>query len=115
MERKNTIRTKVYWPAAAFLWYSETMSNVQLDSTSLHKFLEQFTGTFTPELAEHFANLPPNPEFQVRLDELGEKANEGTLTEEERREYATYVEAMDVVASLRVASLSRVKEDSSNS
>ncbi len=73
-----------------------------IDSTSLHWFLEQFTDTFTPELAEHFANLPPSPELQARLDFLGEKANEGALTDAERREYATYVEAMDVVALLRV-------------
>ena len=73
-----------------------------LDSSSLHRFLEQFTETFTPELAQHFANLPPHPDLQARLDELGEKANEGTLTEEERSEYQTYVEAMDVIALLRV-------------
>lgn len=73
-----------------------------LDSTSLHRFLEQFTDTFTPELAEHFVNLPPSPELQARLDALGEKANDGTLTDEERGEYATYVEAMDVIALLRV-------------
>ena len=91
------------------------MSNAQLDSTSLHRFLEQFTDTFTPELAAHFANLSPNPAFQARLDELGEKANEGTLSEDERREYATYVEAMDVIALLRVRSLSRVQKDQSNS
>jgi hypothetical protein len=73
-----------------------------LDSTSLRRFLEQFTGTLTPELAEHFANLPPKPEFQALLDDLGATANEGTLTEEERREYETYVEVMDVFALLRV-------------
>lgn len=81
------------------------MSN--LDSNSLHQFLTQFTSTFTPELADHFAKLPPSPEFQQRLDELSAKANEGTLTEQERSEYDTYVEAMDVIALLRVESLSR--------
>lgn len=73
-----------------------------LDSSSLHRFLEQFTETFTPELAEHFVNLPPHPELQARLEELGEKANEGALTEPERSEYETYVEAMDVIELLRV-------------
>ncbi len=73
-----------------------------LDSTSLRRYLEQFTETFTPELAEHFANLPPNPEFQAVLDDLGHKANEGTLSEEERQEYETYIEAMDVIALLRL-------------
>ena len=32
-----------------------------------------------------------------RVDELAEKANEGTLTDEERAEYAEYVEWGDVV------------------
>jgi hypothetical protein len=81
--------------------------SVQLDSTSFERFLKQFTDKFTPELAEHFATMPPDPEFQARLDELGAKANEGTLTDEERSEYATYVEAMDVVALLRVKALAR--------
>jgi hypothetical protein len=81
-----------------------------LDSRSFEKFLKQFTDRFTPELAEHFATLPPDPEFQARLDELGTKANDGTLTDEERSEYATYVEAMDVVALLRVKVLVRSKK-----
>ncbi|MCH8046345.1 MAG: hypothetical protein IID44_21770 [Planctomycetes bacterium] len=76
-----------------------------LDGSSLHRFLEQFTDTFTPELADHFANLPPSPELQARLDELGNKANDGTLTAAERAEYATYVETMDVIALLRVKAL----------
>jgi hypothetical protein len=78
--------------------------STSLDSSSLHRFLEQFTDTFTPELAEHFATLPPSPDVQARLDELGEKANEGTLTDAECSEYETYVEAMDVIALLRVKS-----------
>ncbi len=79
-----------------------------IDSASLHKFLLHFTDSLTPELAEHFVTLPPDPDFQQRLDELGERANEGNLSEEERREYDTYIEAMDVIALLRVKVLSRV-------
>jgi hypothetical protein len=89
--------------------------SIQLDSTSFEKFLGQFTSRFTPELAEHFATLPPDPEFQARLDELGAKANEGTLTEEERTEYSTYVEAMDVVALLRVKALVRSNKERADS
>jgi len=80
-----------------------------LDSASLHKFLLHFTETLTPELAEHFIKLPPDPDFQQRLDELGGLANEEALSEEERREYDTYIEAMDVVALLRIKVLSRTK------
>ena len=78
--------------------------STSLDRSSLQRFLEQFTDTFTPELAEHFATLPPSPELQARLDELGSKSNEGKLTDAERTEYETYVEAMDVIALLRVKS-----------
>ena len=80
-----------------------------LDSASLHKFLLHFTDTLTPELAEHFVKLPSDPDFQLRLDELGGLANEGALSDEERREYDTYIEAMDVIALLRVKVLSRTK------
>ena len=80
-----------------------------LDSTSLHKFLLHFTDTLTPELAEHFVRLTPDPDFQNRLDELGRLANEGGLSDMERQEYDTYVEAMDVIALLRVRVLSRTK------
>lgn len=80
-----------------------------LDSASLHKFLLHFTDTLTPELAEHFVKLPPDPNFQQRLDELGDLANEEALSDEERREYDTHIEAMDVIALLRVKILSRTK------
>lgn len=80
-----------------------------LDSASLHKFLLHFTDTLTPELAEHFVTLPPDTDFQRRLDELAELASEGRLSEEERREYDTYVEAMDIIALLRVKVLARSK------
>lgn len=84
--------------------------SAQLDSSSLERYLKQFTERFTPELAEHFAMLPPDPEFQSRLDALGVKANEGTLTDDERSEYATYVEAMDVMALLRVKAIDRANK-----
>ena len=54
--------------------------------------------------------LPSNSEFQQRLDELGCLANEGALSDEERREYDTYIEAMDIIAQLRVKVLSRRRE-----
>ena len=77
--------------------------------TTLGKFIDHLTRGFTPELAKHFAELPkPNPEFQARLDELAEKANEGTLSLEEAREYDKYVEYMDFIALMRLKARSRV-------
>jgi len=80
-----------------------------LDAVSLHKFLVHFTNTLTPELADQFANLPNDPSFQQRLDTLSAKANEGLPTREEASEYDTDIEAMDVVALLRVKTAIRQK------
>ena len=77
--------------------------------TTLGKFVDHLIRGFTPELAKHFAELPkPNPEFQARLDELAEKANEGILSLEEAREYDKYVEYMDFIALMRLKARSLV-------
>ena len=75
---------------------------------TLELFVEHLTRGFTPELAKHFAELPePSPEFQARLDELAEKANQGTLSPAEAREYDKYVEYMDFVAFVRLKARAR--------
>ncbi len=79
--------------------------------TTLGNFVDQLTRGFTPELARHFAELPrPDPQFQARLDELSGKANEGTLSADEAREYEKYVEYMDFVALLRLKSRARAAD-----
>ena len=84
------------------------------DSTdTLERFVEHLTQGFTPELAKHFAELPqPSPEFQARLDELAEKANEGMLSPAEATEYDKYVEYMDFVAFMRLKARSRISDSS---
>ncbi len=83
-----------------------------LDSDALHNFLVQFTDQFSPELAEHFVSMPRNEQLQARLDELASKANEGSLSSEEQREYDTYVEALDVIALLRAKSMEKLSGES---
>jgi hypothetical protein len=42
--------------------------------TTLERFVDHLTQGFTPELAQHFADLPePRADFQARLDELAER------------------------------------------
>ncbi|KAA1260941.1 hypothetical protein LF1_34830 [Rubripirellula obstinata] len=84
-----------------------------LDSTALHEFLIQFTDGFSPELAEHFVSTPPNEVMQARIDELAAKANEDELSEQEQREYNTYIEALDVIALLRIKSMKKIGQSSS--
>jgi hypothetical protein len=81
--------------------------NQPIEST-LGSFVDHLTEGFTPELARHFADLPqPNAEFQARLDELAEKANQGTLTDEEARTYEKYVDYIDFVTLMRLKARSR--------
>jgi hypothetical protein len=88
-------------------WYVQDM-NSHIDTT-LEKFVDHLTRGFTLELAKHFAELPePDPEFQVRLDELADKANEGKLSAAESREYDKYIEYMDFVALMRLKARARV-------
>ena len=88
----------------------------QHTDTILGKFVDQLTRGFTPELARHFAELPePDREFQARLDELAEKANEGVLSSEEAREYEKYIEYMDFVALMRLKAQLRVTKAANSS
>jgi hypothetical protein len=81
----------------------------------LGKFIDQLTRGFTPELAKHFAELPkPDHEFQARLDELAEKANEGELSAQEAAEYEKYIEYMDFIALLRLKARARVVAEASD-
>lgn len=63
----------------------------------LDQFLEPMTEAFTPEVARKLVELRAAPELQAHIDLLADKANEGTLTAEEDREYKSYVEAADII------------------
>ena len=67
----------------------------------LDRLLDPFAKCLTGEVARQFVELRADPETQARIDELGAKANEGTLTQAERSEYEAYVEAIDVVSILQ--------------
>jgi hypothetical protein len=55
----------------------------------------------TPTVARRLADLRVDADVQRRLDELGEKANFGTLTDPEREEHAELLDALEVMAILK--------------
>ena len=63
----------------------------------LDQLLEPITEAFSPEGARKVVELRADPVLQARIDALAEKANQGTLTPEEDREYKGYVEAADII------------------
>lgn len=64
----------------------------------LDRFLDPVIDFLPADAARKIIELRIDPEFQTRLDQLAEKANEGTLTHEEREEYAGYIDELDVIA-----------------
>jgi hypothetical protein len=72
-----------------------------MESTILDKMLEPVARCWTSAVAQQIADLRADPTTQARLDELAAKCNEGTLTEEEQREYEAYVDALDLLGLLQ--------------
>ncbi len=71
------------------------------EATYLDRLLAPVTQCFTPEVARRLVALPMDREIQAHIAELAAKANEGTLSVEDRAEYEEYIEAVDLVAILQ--------------
>jgi hypothetical protein len=65
------------------------------------RMLRPLTDCFTTEVARRIVDARLDMETQARIDELAAKANHGTLTEEERQEYAEFVEYIDLVGIIK--------------
>src|SRR4051794_24138958 len=70
----------------------------------LRQILEPIVAALNEEAARKLADLQVGVEAQARIDELGDKCNEGELTAHERAEYESYVLAGEFVAILRAQS-----------
>ena len=75
--------------------------DISTDTLVLGKILDPLADVFTPDLAQRLVSLRADDETQALIDKLGEKANEGTLTEPERRQYETYVRATTLISILQ--------------
>ena len=64
--------------------------------------MENDNNSILRKAAQQILNLQPLPEVQARIAELGRKANEGLLTNDERVEYRNYVELGDLMTSLKL-------------
>jgi hypothetical protein len=70
-------------------------------ASSLDSFLDPAHGWLTPQVAQRIVDWQPDEELRNRIEELGRKADEGTLTAEEDAEYREYIEEGDVIALLQ--------------
>jgi hypothetical protein len=67
----------------------------------LDDLLDPVTRCLTPEAAARLVGLRADDAAQRRMDELAEKSGDGTLSEDERAEYAAYISAANLLAILQ--------------
>ena len=67
----------------------------------LDRIFDPLGEVLKPESARRLVAWRADEETQQRLDELGDKCNEGELTAAEREEYEAYVRAIDFIAILQ--------------
>jgi uncharacterized protein YnzC (UPF0291/DUF896 family) len=75
--------------------------NLDHPITPLAKLLDPVGRSLTPDVARALVNLRADPAVQERLDELADKSTEGTLTDDERAEYESYIHAIDFISVLQ--------------
>jgi hypothetical protein len=65
---------------------------------TIERMLEPLTACLTPEVAQRIIDVRLDDPFTMqRLEDLREKANDGTLTDQERVEYEGFVEGNDLL------------------
>jgi hypothetical protein len=71
------------------------------DSEILGRILELEGDRLSPEKARLVLSLNFSESDHARIEELGQKSNEGTLSAQEREEYAAYVRVGSILDILR--------------
>ena len=80
-------------------------------SDILNLLLDPIGRSFTPEVAKKVANMRVDQRAKRRLNHLAGKCNEGEMTEAERKEYETYVNALDLIGVLQMKARSILRRD----
>jgi hypothetical protein len=70
--------------------------------TAIDKMLDQFSGCLNAEAARRVVDFKIDSETQALVAALGEKANQGRITDEELDAYKSYVEVADFITILKL-------------
>ena len=85
----------------------------QSNSAVLDEVFEPVSRCLTPDVARRVAALRASPRVQETLDDFAEKSTAGTLTEDERDKYETYIRAINFIGVLQAKARSVIAEASS--
>jgi hypothetical protein len=67
----------------------------------LTTYLEPLAEDLTPQQAKKILSIKPTDRLVNRVQDLAERANSGTLSEQERAEYEYYVDVDDAIGMLK--------------
>lgn len=70
-------------------------------TTPIDRFLDIDTERFTAPMAEALVHFKVTEEVNARVEELAEKSNFGTISEQERAEYLRLIELAEVFSLLQ--------------
>lgn len=82
------------------MWYYRRVENGERTAV-LEEMLEPVTRAFSRDVAQALVNIKASDAAQARIAELAEKCSEGSLTPDERAQYETYVNAVDLISLLQ--------------
>lgn len=81
-----------------------------LDRPSIvDQLLDPVSQMLTPEVAKKLVRLRFGAKTQARLDRLARRCNEGQLSDQERKDYESYVNAIDFIAILQAKARARLR------
>ncbi|MDZ4656833.1 MAG: hypothetical protein SH868_04560 [Bythopirellula sp.] len=69
--------------------------------SALDQLMNPASGWLTPQAAQRLVDWRLSAELRGRIEELGQKANTGTLTPEEDSEYRHYLDDAEVISLLQ--------------
>jgi len=77
-------------------------------TTALDGLLDPLSRCLDAESARRVTEFRIDPAVQSRIDILAERANDGVLSEEERAEYETFINAGDFISILKLKARRRL-------
>lgn len=80
----------------------------------LKRLLDPLAACLSPAGARELIRMKADRVAQGRIDLLARKCNDGRLTDEERREYETYVHLGNMIAILKAKARLRLKRQSAS-